>query len=133
MIDKILIESNLEKLPTNKLKAIASELKKIFPEGKKEGTTVYWTEGVELIVKRLELFFFKYGTNFSPKQIIEATKKYVTSFNSGYRKMKTLKYFILKDKLSVAGDIENTSDLLTYMENAGHEEELKEDWTSNIN
>lgn len=94
---------------------LSKTLKEIFPKGKKEGTALYWAEGVSLIDKRLRLFFKKYGV-FSSEEIIDATKRYIESFNGNYAYMRTLKYFIFKDIKGVE-EIENSSDLLTWIEN----------------
>lgn len=45
--------------------------------------------------------------------------------------MRTLKYFIFRDRNNL-GEAEASSDLLTYIENAGQEQNLKEDWMSTI-
>ena len=46
--------------------------------------------------------------------------------------MKLLKYFIFKEKLGVSGEIEGDSELITYIENADHEDELGEDWNTSL-
>lgn len=111
--------------------ALARALKELFPKGKKDGTSQYWAEGVALIVKRLKLFFKKYGKDFTNEQIIEATKSYVESFNGNYSFMRTLKYFIFKEAINAAGEVESTSDLLSYIENKG-QANLNNDWTTNL-
>nr|DAJ62931.1 MAG TPA: hypothetical protein [Crassvirales sp.] len=113
------------------LKTLAQALKDLYPKGKKDGTNLPWTEGVALIEKRLKMFFKKYG-EYPHENIIRATQKYVEGHNGNYRLMRTLKYFIWKEERGAAGDVESTSDLLTYLENAGEEENLRNDWTSTI-
>ena len=108
---------------TKKLMGLATELKNIFPKGRKEGTNFYWADGVALIVKRLKIFIKKYGDIYTEEQIIKAAKKYVESFNGDYRYMKLLKYFIFKEEIE-----SSTSDLLTYIENAEEESDLKNNW-----
>lgn len=100
--------------------SLANTLKEIFPKGKKEGTSLYWTEGATLIDKRLRAFFKKYG-EYSKEEIIDATKRYVESFHGDYSYMRTLKYFIFKD-IRGAEEIENSSDLLTWIENKNDKE-----------
>lgn len=129
LIDSVIVDSEKSERNDTDLLILAGKLKDIFPAGRKEGTSNYWAEGKALIAKRLKAFFKKYGTDYSDDQIICATKKYVESFNGNYQFMRTLKYFIFKDK-DVAGEREYTSDLLNYLENAGNEEVLKEDWIS---
>lgn len=131
-IDSVIADSDKQQEPKEKLEYIATELKKIFPKGKKPGTNYYWTEGTALIIRRLKLFFKKYGNNFSDEQIINAANKYVSSFNGDYKYMKLLKYFIFKEKIGVCNEAEGESDLITYIENAGQEDELSNDWTSKL-
>lgn len=112
-----------------RLISLAQELREVFPKGKKDGTNNYWSDGATIIVRRLKLFFKKYG-DFTNDQILTAARKYVESFNGNYQFMRTLKYFIFKDARGLEGNIENTSELLTYIENEGQEEVLRDDWTS---
>lgn len=110
------------------LETLAQELKNIFPKGKKEGTNYYWAESTLLIIRRLKLFFKKYGTDFTNEQIIEAADKYVKSFNGSYKYMKLLKYFICKEKIGIGGDVEGESELLNYIENAEQTDILSDNW-----
>jgi hypothetical protein len=128
VINNTLVDSEKVQEPKERLEYLAKELKNIFPEGKKDGTNYYWSDGIVLICKRLKLFFSKYGNNYTDDQIINATKRYVQSFNGNYQYMKLLKYFIFKDKLDVEGNIENNSDLINYIENEGQEDSLKNNW-----
>lgn len=110
---------------------LAEKLKKIFPTGRKDGTNRYWTEGVALIERRLKIFERKYGL-FSPESILEAADRYVKSFDGNYKYMRTLRYFIWREEAGVGGEIESKSDLLTFLENAGEVEDLRNDWTSEL-
>lgn len=130
-INNVIIDSEAGERSMDELLELAEKLKAIFPTGRKEGTSSYWTEGKILIARRLKVFFKKYGNSYTNDQIIQAAEKYVEGFNGNYQFMKTLKYFIFKDKV-VEGEKDNTSDLLTYIENAGQEEILRSDWTSTI-
>lgn len=96
--------------------SLAKQLKNLFPKGKKQGTNQYWAEGEALIAKRLHKFYDKYG-KFDDDIILQATKKYIEGFNGDYRFMRTLKYFIWAEKVNAGGELESTSDLLTYIEN----------------
>lgn len=109
--------SSIKETQLNKSLLIATKLKGIYPKGKKDGTNYYWADGVSLIAKRLVIFFKKYGDDFTEEQILDATKRYVQSFNGNYEYMKLLKYFIFKEGVGAAGDVESTSDLLTFIEN----------------
>ena len=133
LIDSVVLDSDKHQEPKDRLNSLATKLKEIFPKGKKDGTNYYWAEGVALIVRRLKLFFKKYGNDFTDEQIIQATEKYVQGFNGNYQYMRLLKYFIFKEKVGAGGEVEGDSELISYIENAGQEENLRNDWTSSIN
>lgn len=132
IIDSVIIDSDKNQQPEDKLVQLATRLKEIFPKGKKDGTNYYWADGVALIVRRLKLFFKKYGDAYSDEQIIQATLKYVEGFNGDYTYMRLLKYFIFKEKIGAAGEVEGDSELISYIENADQTDNLKNDWTSTL-
>ena len=129
IIESVTADSMVTKDNDTSLISLADELKKIYPKGKKDGTNYYWADGVQLIVKRLKLFFKKYGDKYSYQQIIDATKKYIESFNGDYRYMKLLKYFIFKDKVG-AINVEEESELVNYIENSNEDSLIKNNWDS---
>ena len=131
-IDSVIIDSDKQQEPKDRLNLLAIRLKEIFPKGKKDGTNYYWADGVALIVRRLQLFFKKYGNTYTDEQIIQATEKYVQGFNGNYQYMRLLKYFILKEKVGAAGEVEGDSELISYIENAGQEENLRNDWATTL-
>lgn len=132
MLDSVIMDSDKEQEPQDRLIQLAARLKEIFPKGKKDGTNYYWADGVALIVRRLKLFFKKYGNKFTDEQIIQAAEKYVQGFNGNYQYMRLLKYFIFKEKVGANGEVEGDSELISYIENAGQEEDLGNDWTSTL-
>ena len=132
VLDSVIMDSDKEQEPQDRLIQLATRLKEIFPKGKKDGTNYYWTEGVALIVRRLKLFFRKYGNKFTDEQIIQAAEKYVQGFNGNYRYMRLLKYFIFKEKVGANGEVEGDSELINYIENAGQEESLRDDWATTL-
>lgn len=132
IIDSVVLDSDKHQESEDRLNSLATKLKEIFPKGKKDGTNYYWAEGVALIVRRLKLFFKKYGNKFTDEQIIQAAEKYVQGFNGNYQYMRLLKYFIFKEKVGVNGEVEGDSELVSYIENAGQEENLRNDWTSSL-
>lgn len=132
IIDSVIIDSDKNQQSEDKLVQLATRLKEIFPKGKKDGTNYYWADGVALIVRRLKLFFKKYGDTYSDEQIIQATLKYVEGFNGNYTYMRLLKYFIFKEKIGAAGEVEGDSELISYIENADQTDNLKNDWTSTL-
>ena len=119
----------------DKLEDLALQLMELFPKGKKDGTSVYWRGNKKDILTKLQKFFKVYGDSYTEEQIIEATKKYVQSFNGNYEYMRALKYFIWKDvmKLDEEGNryVEKVSDLATLIEN-GDDDSIKNDWTSTL-
>ena len=132
VIDSVIVDSDKKQEPNDRLIQLATRLKEIFPKGKKDDTNYYWADGVALIVRRLKLFFKKYGNTYTDEQIIQATSKYVEGFNGNYTYMRLLKYFIFKEKVGAAGEVEGDSELISYIENAGQEENLRNDWTSTL-
>ena len=132
VLDSVIMDSDKEQEPQDRLIQLATKLKEIFPKGKKDGTNYYWADGVASIVRRLKLFFKKYGNKFTDEQIIQAAEKYVQGFNGNYQYMRLLKYFIFKEKVGANGEVEGDSELISYIENAGQEEDLRNDWTSSL-
>ena len=132
VLDSVIMDSDKEQEPQDRLIQLATRLKEIFPKGKKDGTNYYWTEGVALIVRRLKLFFRKYGNKFTDEQIIQAAEKYVQGFNGNYQYMRLLKYFIFKEKVGANGEVEGDSELINYIENANQEENLRNDWATTL-
>lgn len=132
VIDSVIVDSDKEQEPDDRLVQLATRLKEIFPKGKKDGTNYYWADGVTLIVRRLKLFFKKYGNTYTDEQIIQATSKYVEGFNGNYAYMRLLKYFILKEKVGAAGEVEGDSELISYIENFGQEDTLSRDWNTEL-
>lgn len=132
MLRKIVFKSN--KIPEHlqeRISYLAKELRNTFPEGKKPGTSYQWKGSTLLIMKRLNMFFHKYGEDYSDDSIINAAKNYVEGFNGDYRFMRILKYFIYKEGFNANGEVESTSDLLEYIENEG-QEDLSSDWASEL-
>lgn len=130
LVKEVLKVKHEEKRDCNDLRELATTLKLMFPKGIKQGTNTSWTEAVPLIMKRLETFFNKFGKQPYDK-IIEATKKYIDSFNGDYRMMRVLNYFIMKTIINNDGEKEMKSDLLTAIENLDdYEQSNNNDWTS---
>ena len=129
LLDNVLADSSVD--DDTKITELATKLKELYPKGKKEGTNQFWADGVSIIVKRLKIFYKKYGF-YDNDIIIKATENCIKSFNGDYRFMKTLKYFLWSEKVNKAGEVEPTSDLLTYIENAGEIDELSDDWLNEL-
>ena len=132
ILEAILIDS--DKVPTKedetKLVELANALRRLYPNGKKAGTNYYWRDNIPTIVKKLKVFFKRYGY-VNHQDVISATEKYIKSFNGNYQYMQLLKYFIWKDKIDGSQD----SELLTYVDNLDEVEEsisINTDWTTTL-
>jgi hypothetical protein len=113
LLEKVILDSNVTvKDNIERIKNLAKQLQENYIPGKKAGTQDYFKGSSAEIIQRLKRFFAEYG-EFTDEQIINATKKYVASFNGDYRFAQLLKYFISKKV-----DGERGSRLLAYIENA---------------
>lgn len=128
LIEKIILESNDSvKNNTERIKNLAKTLQEMYIQGKKAGTQDYFKGSSAEIIQRLKRFFAEYG-EFTDEQIIEATKKYIASFNGDYKFAQLLKYFISKKV-----DGERGSRLLSYIENANQKESQQTiDWENEL-
>lgn len=134
LLEEIILDSDKTVAKNNKrLENLAEKLRELYPEGKKQGTQYYWRDSNSVIVKKLKALVKKYGDCFTDEQAINATKKYVASFNGNYQFMQLLKYFISKNVVK-GGEVEETSQLLSYIENAGQEDkqQLTIDWETEL-
>ena len=68
-----------------------------------------------------------YGTKYTDEQIINATQKYVNSFNGNYAYLKLLKYFIWKDERLKGESVQSL--LADFIENESAEDTTNSDWT----
>lgn len=136
LLERELADSN----PNNKrseenLKALANSLRELFPAGKKPGYAYLWRDSESCIVDRLKKFFLKYGDNHTDEEIIDATKRYVASFNGNYQYMQLLKYFIWKNKVTgeevvrgrIVGEVEKQSQLAAWLEDT-EEKSVDHEW-----
>lgn len=93
---------------------VAKKMQEIFPKGRKEGTTYAWRDCTAVIAKKLKTLVVKFDFKFTEEEALNATKKYVESFNGNYKFMQLLKYFILKND-TTTGDIK--SEFMSLIEN----------------
>ena len=137
VVENIILDSDKYKQPIDRLDQLVTQLQKIFPEGKKEGTSQYWRGNKREISLRLKKFFKLYDNTYTDEQILTAAKNYVKGFNGQYNYMRVLKYFIWKDEKKMTEDekiqIIEVSDLANYIENADNTNNLKDEWTSTLN
>lgn len=111
---------------------LANELRELYPAGRKEGTTYMWRGTTAEIAKKLKTLVVKYKYSFTKEQVIKATKEYISSFNGNYKKMRLLKYFILKSERDADDNINVISELMTLIENEGQTDAQRDDWMSTM-
>ena len=124
LLERVSTQRNNQYLSNKEIEKLAEEMKLLFPEGKKQGTNKYWRDNKSNVISKLKSFFKKYGY-YDYDLILKATNKYVNSFGDNKQLMRTLIYFILKD---------DSSDLLTVLENIDSDKELINDdsWVTTL-
>ena len=112
------------------IKELADKLREIYPEGKMSGTSYYYKCNRADIVRKLKSFFRRYG-EYTSEQIIEATQRYVESFNGNYTYLRLLKYFIWKDE-NKDGETLQVSQLADWIENKDSVNPSNSDWNAEL-
>lgn len=134
-IGDILNLTKTEPSSEERLDKLTTSLMEVFPKGKREGTPYYWRGNRREIKDKLKKFFVYFGDAYTDNQIIDAARKYVASFNGDYRYMRLLKYFIWKNDIKRDGEtssMEQISELASYIENAGQESSLGNNWMDQL-
>lgn len=108
---------------------LANKMRELFPAGRKAGTTYYWRDSVPVIARKLETLVTKFDVEFTEEEALNATRRYIESFNGDYRYMQLLKYFILKTDRST-GEIK--SEFLSLIQNPEDEEVLNDNWLNEV-
>ena len=128
LLTKIIInsDSNVTKRSTN-IEELADKLREIYPSGKIPNTNYYYKCNKQDIINKLKTFFKMYGTKYTDEQIINATQKYISSFNGNYAYLKLLKYFIWKDERLKGESVQSL--LADFIENESAEDTTNTDWT----
>ena len=111
---------------------LATELREIYPAGRKDGTTYMWRGTTAEVAKKLKTLVVKYGFTINKEDVIKATKEYVSSFNGNYKYMQLLKYFILKSVKDADGNVDIKSELMSLIENSDQIDAQRDDWVSNM-
>ena len=111
-----------KKISNKDIELLAEQMRLMFPEGKKQGTTKYWRDNKSNVENKLKTFFKKYG-HYDSELILKATQKYIDSFGDNKQLARILPYFILKD---------DNSDLLTTLENIDEVTANNDGWTSTL-
>ena len=141
VLDEIICDSSQGCNKTDsELVELALKVMQCFPEGKMKDrfgrpTPYYYRCNKSEVSKALKRFFTQFGSEYSDDAIVNAAKRYVASFNGNYTGMRIAKYFIMKNPTKQdengKGYVEQVSDLLTFLENGGSEEEVvinNDDW-----
>ena len=135
VVSSILLASDKSSQSPERHKNLTLKLMEQFPKEKKAGTCHYFRGNKKDNILRLKKFFKLYG-KYTDQQIIDAAKRYVSSFNGNYSYMRVLKYFIWKDDVKTDADgnryVDEVSDLANWIENAGQEDSMNNDWTSTL-
>ena len=133
LVQTILLDSEKTVPEIEREEALAIQMQEIFPLGKKEGTSQYYRGNKKEITLKIKKFFKLYG-HYTDEQILQATQKYVDSFNGNYTFMRVLKYFIIKDVRKQGEEVnyvEQVSELASYLENAG-QDDYNKNWTAQL-
>lgn len=133
VLDELLSDSSGASEKTDEqLIMLAKQMREIFPQRKMldrmgRPTPYYYRCNTSEVVRKLKKFFTIFG-NIPDSDIIDATKRYVASFQGDYTGMRLIKYFILKEDVKPSedgtGHVEQISDLATFLENKDSEEEV---------
>ena len=123
----ILAECNNPESVNDRASLLADKLREIYPNGKILNTNYYYRCNRQDIINKLKTFFKMYGTKYTDEQIINATQKYVNSFNGNYAYLKLLKYFIWKDERLKGESVQSL--LADFIENESAEGTTNTDWT----
>ena len=138
VMDEIICDSSGGITDEERLLSLAQKMRECFPEGKMQGTPYYYRCNNGEVIRKLKKFFVQYG-NYTDDQIIDATKRFVASFNGNYKFLPLIKYFIskLKPVQEEDGTTHNVefSPLADYLENkeSGEGETINsDDWLYNM-
>ena len=123
----ILAECNNPESVNDRASLLADKLREIYPNGKIFNTNYYYRCNRQDIINKLKTFFKMYGTKYTDEQIINATQKYINSFNGNYAYLKLLKYFIWKDERLKGESVQSL--LADFIENENSEDAVNTDWT----
>ena len=133
LIESILAKSKLHVSSDNleRYRALADQMRELYPKGLKPGTNYQWRDSTAIIADRLIKLVAKYNIEFTDEEAVDATRRYIASFNGNYRYMQILKYFISKQKPVEGTSAEQDSQLLAFLQ---EEEGIREnqDLTANL-
>lgn len=126
----VLLSSDTSIPSESTLEVLYDTLKEFFPKGRRAGQTVAWRSNRRDVVVKLQKFFKLYGDTYSHEDIVEATRKYVNSFNGDYTFMKSLNYFIHKEDRTKGESVSTLADWLESSEDDSSGGNL--DWAAEL-
>ena len=132
LVESIFLNSEFKgdkEIDTDRYDELADKLRELYPKGRKEGTSYLWRDSHAKIANKLRTLVKKYNFKFTDEQAINATKRYIESFNSNYSYMQLLKYFILKKDKDTG---EENSQLMSYIENEDCTDAGNDDWMNEV-
>ena len=126
-LNAVLLEAEKSLPKADRIESLVKQMREVFPTGMKVGSSA-WRGNVRELKLRMQKFFKLYG-DYSDEQILEATKKYVDSFNGNYTYMRILKYFIMKSETKnymneegrMVSQLEDVSELANFLDNPEQE------------
>lgn len=132
ILDEILCDSSGDINDEERLARLATQMRECFPAGKMPGTAYYYRCNNREVILKLKKFFIQYG-NYPDNRIIDATKRFIASFQGNYKFLPLIKYFISKNKSVMDEDglrhITEVSELASYLENEGNDDDINnDDW-----
>ena len=132
-IESILAKSKIHVSSDNleRYRTLADKMREVYPKGLKPGTNYQWRDSTAIIADRLMKLVAKHNIEFTDEEAVEATKRYIASFNGNYRYMQILKYFISKQKPVEGAPAEQNSQFLSFLQNEESTTE-NQDWTANL-
>lgn len=135
LVESILAKSKIHVSSDNleRYRTLADKMRDVYPKGLKPGTNYQWRDSTAIIADRIMKLVAKYNIEFTDEEAVEATKRYINSFNGNYRYMQILKYFISKQKPVEGAPAEQNSQFLSFLENKeGSDVVINQDWTANL-
>lgn len=133
--ETIILDSDKSSFTEDRIENLALKLMAEFPAIKKQGTCHYFRGNKKDNSLKLKKFFKVYGNKYTDEQLVNAAKRYVSSFNGNYSYMRILKYFIWKDEKKTNEEgksyVEEVSDLASWVENE-EQSEYNNEWTAEL-
>lgn len=131
-INNFLCDSTKGGFDDKELNKLAKDMWSAYPEGMMPGIHKFYRENPRAIASKLKIFFITYG-EYPYKDVLEATKRFVASFNGNYQYLPLITNFIFNDK-EVKGETLTVekSLLVDFLENKETAPQVADDWMMNM-